>query len=156
MEEDPQVPPSEAIEEKEQGAVALSSNTSDSQFPTVYEGSFIGDDYSSSSAQNSEEYQRLDTKINQLEHQNQQYAREILNMQHLYSELKNENAVLGEQLQRANESIAATVEEMEQYKIRAQRVLQEKEKLISYKEKVGSGDTQCDSAILANYLEETK
>lgn len=37
-------------------------------------------------------------------------------------------------MQRANESVAAAKIEMEQYRIRAQRILQEKEKIISIKD----------------------
>lgn len=158
-EEDLQVLPitSEEATEKEEDAISVISSDSEllSQAVNVFEKTFKSN-HSTSSANNSEDVQKFEIKIAQLEEQNQQVISQILNLQHLYSEIKNENAVLNEQLKRANEYVAAINVEMEQYKVRAQRVLQEKEKLISYKKDVGCNDGESNNGILANYLEELK
>lgn len=75
-------------------------------------------------------------------------------MQHLYCDVKNENMNLQSQLERANESIFAAKTEMEQYRVRAQRILQEKERLIAER------DQPCleknDNSILVTYNEQLK
>lgn len=161
MEEGLQTPPpiSDETEEETAQQAVVSVITEKSESPplvTIFERTFKSEE-STSSMNTSEEMQRLEIKIEELEQQNQQYSGEILKLQHLYNEIKNENYALNEQLKRANESIAAANAEMEQYKIRAQRVLQEKEKLISYKQKTdGSNDNETDDTMLVNYLEEIK
>lgn len=141
----------EAKEEKEQDAISVTSDKSKPESnrssPNIFEKTFKSD---RSSSTNTSEFEN---KISHLEQQNQQLNRQILNLQHLYSETKNENVTLSEQLQRANECVAATNAEMEQYRARAQRVLQEKEKLITYKSQTDSDDAE---SVLANYLEELK
>lgn len=114
------------------------------------------DHSSSCSTTMSEELQKYESKVVQLEQGSQQLSKEILNLQHIYNIIKNENTALTEQLKRTNECLAATEAEMEQYRARAQRVLQEKEKLIAYKNQVGSDGSENESAVLANYLEELK
>lgn len=81
-----------------------------------------------------EELRLAEEKISALQEQNQQLSKELLNFQHLYYEVKNHNSNLQAQVHRANESVAAAKTEMEQYRTRAQRILQEKEKIISFKE----------------------
>ncbi|XP_022902416.1 golgin-84 [Onthophagus taurus] len=75
----------------------------------------------------------MEEKILKLESDNRELNKQILNLQHLYSELQNENINVKSQLERANESVSIAQNEMEQYKNRAQRILQEKEKLLSHK-----------------------
>lgn len=140
----------------EQDAISIASDKSSQETLNinVFEKTYKSDH--SSSISYSEELQKYENRILQLEEQNLQLNSQLLNLQHLYSELKNENSLLNEQLQRANECVAATNVEMEQYRIRAQRVLQEKEKLIAYKQQIGPDDSECDDTILGNYLEELK
>lgn len=90
-----------------------------------------------------------------LENENQEVNQQILNIQHLYSEIKNENINLRAQLQRADESVVQAQNEMELYKARAQRILQEKENLISFKKEdvVASNEKL---SVLSNYNEELK
>lgn len=146
----------EITDEKEQDTVSISSDKSEVSSQEPFQVNVFEKTFKSDRSSNSEDVQKYEAKISQLEQENQQLNRQILNLQHLYSEVKNENAALSEQLQRANECVAETNAEMEQYRARAQRVLQEKEKLISYKNQADTGDTESDHAILTNYLEELK
>lgn len=82
------------------------------------------------------ELRAAEEKISVLQEQNQELSKELLNLQHLCCEIKNQNSNLRTQVQRANESVASAKKEMEQYRTRAQRILQEKEKIISFKEYV--------------------
>lgn len=93
-------------------------------------------------------------KIAKLEADNQDLQKQLLNLKHLYSEIKNENSNLWLQLERSNEQIVEAQNEKEQYKIRAQRILQEKEKLISIMEKKEQGIQ--DDAIIIKCNEELK
>lgn len=89
-----------------------------------------------------------------MEFENQDLQKQLLNLKHLYSEMKNENGNLHLQLERANEHILETQVEKEQYKARAQRILQEKEKLISIKnvdQDIGESDN-----IIMQYNEQLK
>lgn len=96
---------------------------------------------------------KMEENISRLEAENQEISQQLLNIQHLYSETNNENINLLAQLERANEIVSAAQNEMEQYKARAQRILQEKEILIAFKKEVETDENTC---ILATYNEELK
>lgn len=83
-----------------------------------------------------DELNKYEEKVCVLQQQNEELSKQLLNLQHLYYEVKNQNDNLQAQVQNANESAAAARSEMEQYRSRAQRILQEKEKMISFKEHV--------------------
>lgn len=143
-------------------SVASEKSKSGSEFEgapfdgNIFEKSFKSErSYSpkSHSENHSDEIQRFETKIAFLEQQTEELNKQLLNLQHLYSETKNENITLKEQVSRANECIVLTNAEMEQYRMRAQRILQEKEKLIAYKND-SHGET--DNVVLTNYLEELR
>lgn len=78
-------------------------------------------------------------------------SQEILNVHHLYLQLRNENSNLQNQIERLNEQIVNAQNEKDQYMARAQRVLQEKEELINLKE-----DTSDDNNAFANYIDMLK
>lgn len=82
--------------------------------------------------------------------------KDLLNLRHLYNELLNENSQLKTQLERSNEYAAIAQNEMEQYKIRAQRILQEKEKLINLKNNNSSNNCECNHNVINTYNEELK
>lgn len=103
----------------------------------------------------SEEFQKSENKISALEQQNQELSKQLLNFQHLYYETKNENSSLHDQISRANECVAATKSEMEQYRARAQRILQEKERLLSLGDHIPA-DASDESNLLLTYNEELK
>lgn len=89
-----------------------------------------------------------------MEFESQDLNKQLLNIQHLYSELKNENCNLQFQIERCNEQVAQAQMEKDQYIARAQRILQEKEKLISLKqENVSHEET---NNIFETYNEELK
>lgn len=98
---------------------------------------------------------KLEERLLKLETENQEINQQILNIRHLYSEIKNENSSLKAQLERANESVLQAQNEMEQYKARAQRILQEKENLMSFKREdfIESNEKL---SVLSNYNEEMK
>lgn len=112
---------------------------------------------SSSSIHNSfilaEETQLLHEKIAKLEIDNHDLNKQLLNMQHLYCAMRNENSNLQFQVERANEQVAEAQIEKDQYIARAQRILQEKEKLISFNQENTSDDNE---NIFATYKEELK
>ncbi|KAJ8936442.1 hypothetical protein NQ314_012304 [Rhamnusium bicolor] len=101
-----------------------------------------------------EESKILYEKLAKLEFENQDLNKQLLNMQHLYSELRNENANLQFQVERSNEQVAQAQIEKDQYIARAQRILQEKERLISLKQENTS--TEEAQNIFATYNEELK
>ncbi|XP_060537364.1 golgin-84 isoform X2 [Cylas formicarius] len=111
---------------------------------------------SSSSIHNSfsvsQELDLLQSKLTKLEMENQDINRQLLNMQHLYSEMRNENSNLQFQLDRTNEQLTLAQQEKDQYVARAQRILQEKEKLIAVKD---TNDIK-DENILTTYNDELK
>ncbi|XP_057672886.1 golgin-84 isoform X2 [Diorhabda carinulata] len=113
---------------------------------------------SSSSIHNSfilaEETQLLHERIAKLELENQDLNKQLLNMQHLYSDLRNENSNLRFQIERANEQVAEAQIEKDQYIARAQRILQEKERLISLKQQNNSDENV--ENIFTTYNEELK
>lgn len=90
-----------------------------------------------------------------LEYENQELNRQILTVQHLHSEEKNENGNLKIQLERASERVLHAQNEMEQYKVRAQRILQEKENLISFK-KEDFIESNEQLSVISIYNEELK
>lgn len=71
----------------------------------------------------------------------------------MYSELKNENSNLQFQIERCNEQVGQAQIEKDQYIARAQRILQEKEKLISLKQENVSNE---ETNIFETYNEELK
>lgn len=101
-----------------------------------------------------EESQLLLVKLAKFEFENQDLQKQLLNMKHLYSEIKNENVNLQLQLERATEQVSEVQIEKEQYKARAQRILQEKEKIISIKHE-GQGIEESDNVVL-KYNEQLK
>ncbi|CAG9855088.1 unnamed protein product [Phyllotreta striolata] len=111
---------------------------------------------SSSSVHNSfvlaEETQLLHEKIARLELDNQDLNKQLLNMHHIYSALRNENSNLQFQIERANEQAAEAQLEKDQYLARAQRILQEKEHLLS----LNQAATSEDDNIFASYNAELK
>lgn len=92
-------------------------------------------------------------KLSKLEFENQDLQKQLLNLKHLYSEMKNENNNLELQLERANEQILETQLEKEQYKARAQRILHNKEKLISIK---NEPQDLIEDSIIIKYNEQLK
>lgn len=73
----------------------------------------------------------------------------------MYSEIRNENISLQFKVDRLNEQLASAQSEKEQYVARAQRILQEKEKLIS----LNQGDhvsNEQENNIFMTYNEELK
>ncbi|XP_044765050.1 golgin-84 [Coccinella septempunctata] len=102
-----------------------------------------------------EDIQRYLERISKLEFENDDLSKQLLNVQHLYSEIRNENSILKSNLERANEAVNSAEMEMEQYKARAHRILQEKERIICLK----PGDTALDNVeenIYRSYNEELK
>ncbi|KAB0801227.1 hypothetical protein PPYR_05581 [Photinus pyralis] len=96
---------------------------------------------------------KYEDKIGKLEHENEELNQQLINMRHMYCELQNENSNLQSQLERTSETLLATQSEMEQYRARAQRILQEKEKLIRLKQD-DPGET--NELIFNNYNEELR
>lgn len=94
-------------------------------------------------------------KLSKLEFENQDLQKQLLHLKHLYSETKNENNNLQLQLERATEQIAETQIEKDQYKARAQRILNEKERLISMKNE-GQGSENTDNIHVIKYNEQLK
>ncbi|CAH1153574.1 unnamed protein product [Phaedon cochleariae] len=113
---------------------------------------------SSSSLHNSfisaEESQHLQDRIAKLEFENQDLNKQLLNLTHVYSEQRNENANLQFQVERANEQLAEAHLEKHQYIARAQKILQDKEKLISLKQ--DNNIDQETKDVFAIYNEELK
>lgn len=114
---------------------------------------------SSTSRRNSfvtaQELELLHSKVAQLELENRDLYKQFLNIQHLYSEIRNENISLQFKVDRLNEQLASAQSEKEQYVARAQRILQEKEKLIS----LNQGDhvsNEQENNIFMTYNEELK
>ncbi|KAK4872126.1 hypothetical protein RN001_016250 [Aquatica leii] len=97
---------------------------------------------------------KYEDKINKLECENDEINQQLINIRHLYSELQNENSNLQSQLERTNESLIVTQNEMEQYRARAQRILQEKEKLINLKQ--NNAGVENNDLIITTYNEELK
>ncbi|RZC38354.1 golgin-84, partial [Asbolus verrucosus] len=93
-------------------------------------------------------------KINTLEYEIQNLNKQLLNIQHLCAELRNENINLQSQVETANYLVATAQSEMEQYKARAQRILQEKEDLIALKNKSKSPENS--DYIMTNYNDELR
>lgn len=114
---------------------------------------------SSTSRRNSfataQELELLHSKIAQLELENQDLYKQFLNIQHLYSEIRNENISLQFKVDRLNEQLASAQSEKEQYVARAQRILQEKEKLISLNQGDHESNEQ-ENNIFMTYNEELK
>lgn len=102
-----------------------------------------------------EESHALDVKLSKMEFENQDLQNQLLHLKHLYSETKNDNTNLQLQLERATEQIADTQIEKEQYKARAQRILNEKEKLIAMKND-GQGSEITDYLVVIKYNEQLK
>lgn len=102
-----------------------------------------------------EESQLLYLKVAKLEIENQDLQKQLLNMKHLYSEMKNENTNLQLQLERATEQVSEAQIEKEQYKARAQRILQEKEKLICIKSD-GQDTEEENGNVMIKYNEQLK
>ncbi|XP_066158897.1 golgin-84 isoform X2 [Euwallacea fornicatus] len=116
---------------------------------------------SSSSSCNSftaaQELEAIQSKLAKLELENQDVNKQLLNIQHLYSEIRNENANLQFQVDRLNEQLSSAQSEKEQYVARAQRILQEKEKLIALKQKnPGNEIEDVERNIYMNYSDEQK
>ncbi|ERL86152.1 golgin-84 isoform X1 [Dendroctonus ponderosae] len=103
----------------------------------------------------SQELEEFQARVAKLEQENQDVNKQLLNIQHLYSEVRNENVNLQFQVERLNEQLASTQHEKEQYIARAQRVLQEKEKLITMKQTSDNNET-VNNDIFASYNEELK
>lgn len=101
-----------------------------------------------------EESQLLYVKLSKLEFENQDLQKQLINLKHLYSEMKNENSNLQLQLERVTEQVSEVQIEKEQYKARAQRILQEKEKLISIKSE--ESETGEDNNVVFKYTEQLK
>lgn len=99
---------------------------------------------------------KYEERIATLELQNQDLNKQLLNLQHLYREIQNENTNIQTQVDRSNESVKQAQEEMEQYKARAQRVLQEKEKLFALKNQPSLSEHNLDTAVIYTYNEELK
>ncbi|KAK9889404.1 hypothetical protein WA026_004678 [Henosepilachna vigintioctopunctata] len=99
--------------------------------------------------------QKYIDNISNLEFQNEDLNKQLLNIQHLYSEIRNENSILKNSLERANEMVSVAEHEMEQYKARAHRILQEKEKLLNLKSAVETHINQ-EEKIYLNYNEEMR
>lgn len=120
------------------------TSVSSNSLHNSYIESFIG----------SQELDILQAKIAKLEVENQDVNKQLLNMQHLYSEMRNENSNLQFQIERLNEQLSLAQNEKEQYVARAQRILQEKEKLITLKQTSASSE-ESDN-IFTTYNEELK
>ncbi|XP_049820330.1 golgin-84 isoform X2 [Aethina tumida] len=101
-----------------------------------------------------EEAQNLHQKIAKLELENQDLNKQLLNLQHLYSGLRNDNSNLQTQIERTNEQLSFAQQEKEQYIARAQRILQEKENLIALKQENASPEE--NENIFANYNDQLK
>lgn len=141
----------------QQAAAPMATEETDSpRVITLFERTFQSG-HSSSTMTTSEEMQRYEVRLEQLENQNKQSSIEILKLKQVCNEITNEAFILKDELKRAKKALAAANAEMEHYKIRAQRVLQEKDKMISYKQEHAESDgAESDKAMLAKYLEETK
>lgn len=117
-----------------------------------------GSSISSTSVHNSfidmQEIDRLQTKVARLELENQEVNKQLLNVQHLYAEVRNENVSLQSQVERINEQLTQTQMEKEQYVIRAQRILSEKEKLLSLNQANVTNEESGNTFVL--YSEEIK
>ncbi|XP_044256629.1 golgin-84 [Tribolium madens] len=100
-----------------------------------------------------EDVQCYTDSINKLEIEVRDLNKQLLNLQHLYAELRNENANLRTQIEASNYLVSTAQSEMEQYKARAQRILQEKEDLIRLKNENKSSQ---NDQILTNYNDELK
>ncbi|KAJ8985857.1 hypothetical protein NQ317_006229 [Molorchus minor] len=100
-----------------------------------------------------EETKIIQEKLAKIEFENQDLNKQLLNMQHLYSELRNENTNLQFQIERCNEQVTQAQIEKDQYIARAQRILQEKERLIALKQENVTDESQ---NIYATYNEELK
>ncbi|XP_008193631.1 golgin-84 isoform X2 [Tribolium castaneum] len=100
-----------------------------------------------------EDVQSYTDTINKLEIELQDLNKQLLNLHHLYAELRNENANLRSQVEASNYLVATAQSEMEQYKARAQRILQEKDDLIRLKNENKSSQ---NDQILTNYHDELK
>ncbi|KAJ8923600.1 hypothetical protein NQ315_010179 [Exocentrus adspersus] len=130
----------------------------DSIIDKSFRSSAKSDQLSTSSSFNNsfllaEESSILHEKVAKLEFENQDLNKQLINMQHMYSELRNENANLQFQIERCNEQVAQAQVEKDQYIARAQRILQEKEKLISLKQENTFSET---SNLFETYNEELK
>lgn len=102
-----------------------------------------------------QELELLHSKVAQLELENRDLYKQFLNIQHLYSEIRNENISLQFKVDRLNEQLASAQSEKEQYVARAQRILQEKEKLISLNQADHDSNEQ-ENNIFMTYNEELK
>ncbi|KAL1493465.1 hypothetical protein ABEB36_011512 [Hypothenemus hampei] len=109
---------------------------------------------SSASINVSDEIDFLQSKFAKLELENEDLNKQLLNIQHLYSEMRNENSNLQIQVERLHKQLDSAQYEREQYVARAQRILQEKEKLISLKKE--TEHEEVESSILNTYNEELK
>ncbi|XP_063928347.1 golgin-84 isoform X2 [Zophobas morio] len=101
-----------------------------------------------------EDVQTYTETITKLENEVRDLSKQLLNLQHLYAELRNENTTLCSQVEASNYLVTTAQSEMEQYKARAQRILQEKENLILLKNE--SKSLENSDQILTNYNEELK
>jgi myosin heavy subunit len=101
-----------------------------------------------------EDVQSYHETINELEIEVRDLNKELLNLQHLCAELRNENTNLRSQVEASNYLVTTAQSEMEKYKARAQRILQEKEDLILLKNQSRSAENS--DQILTNYSDELK
>lgn len=102
-----------------------------------------------------EDIQKHLERISKLEFENDDLSKQLLNMQHLYLEMRNENSILKSTLERANEAVNIAEMEMEQYKARAHRILQEKEKIICLKPDDNTSEN-VEENLYRSYYEELK
>ncbi|KAK5639137.1 hypothetical protein RI129_011629 [Pyrocoelia pectoralis] len=97
---------------------------------------------------------KYEDKISKLEQENEEINQQLMNIRHMYCELENENSNLQSQLERTTETLLGTQMEMEQYRARASRILQEKEKLIRLKQ--NESCVENNELIFSNYNEELR
>lgn len=95
---------------------------------------------------------KYEERITYLEVNNQDLNKQLLNIQHLYRELQNDNSNLQLQVERANLHVEQAQNEMEHYKIRAHRVLQEK----AAQKETSVENLEVDNSVIASYNEELK
>lgn len=73
---------------------------------------------------------KLEAQLAKCEGENEQLSKEILNLQHMHSGLLHENSNLQSQLDRANEAVLLAQNEMQEYRARARRMLEDREKAL--------------------------
>ncbi|KAK5639129.1 hypothetical protein RI129_011621 [Pyrocoelia pectoralis] len=135
------------------------SNTIDTLLRKEHKGEGSGISSKSGSLQNSFIFMddtliKYEDKISKLEQENEEINQQLMNIRHMYCELENENSNLQSQLERTTETLLGTQTEMEQYRARASRILQEKEKLIRLKQ--NQSCVENNELIFSNYNEELR